>query len=175
MKDLSEHITDIAQNSTRAEATLVEIHIKIHQHTLSLHINDNGRGMSQEILQSVSDPFTTTRTTRKVGLGLPFLKQNAEQTGGSFHIQSQPQKGTQVKALFHTQHWDMLPLGDIPFTISLLIGGNPNTDFAFTYQKDNNEPFSLLTTEVKEMLPDVSLADLSVIKMLKELIANNIE
>ncbi len=175
MKDLSEHITDIAQNSTRAEASLIEIGLKQMNSQLSLFIKDNGSGMTEEMIETVSDPFTTTRTTRKVGMGLPFLRQSAEQTEGSFQIQSVLGAGTEVQAVFNTEHWDMLPLGNVPETIVLLVGGNPDIDFVFRYQKENSEEFVFDTREVKEMLEGLPLSDLSVMKMLKELIQNNMD
>mgnify|MGYP001294764079 CR=1 FL=1 len=102
MKDIALHILDVANNSISAKATLVEIVVNEQPdtNTFTLSIIDNGKGMSSEILEQVTDPFYTTRTTRKVGLGIPLLKQNAEQSGGKLSLESEPGKGTKLEAVF---------------------------------------------------------------------------
>lgn len=175
MKDLSEHLTDIVQNSTRAGARLVEIQLSIDSQWLHLTILDNGSGMSAELLQRVTDPFATTRTTRKVGMGLALLRQSAEQTGGQLSIESSLGVGTRVQATFRLQHWDMLPHGDLPAALAMLIGGNPQVDFLFRYQAPELEPFELDTRELREVFDDIPLSNLSAMKMIKELIASNLE
>ena len=119
MTEISLNILDVAQNSISAGAKLIEISVvaDIKSDTLTVVIKDNGCGMDEEKLKKVIDPFFTTRTTRKVGLGIPFYKLAAENTGGTFNITSQLGLGTTVTAVFGLSHIDRMPLGDINFTI----------------------------------------------------------
>lgn len=158
MRELSLNVMDVAQNSIRAEAKLVAITVNESDKNdrLSISIEDNGCGMTEEQVKKVVDPFFTTRTTRKVGLGIPLFKLSAEQTGGSFDIKSQVGKGTVTKASYVKSHVDMTPLGDINSTIEILIRCNPDTDFVFTHSTDNGS-FTLDTRELREILGDVSL------------------
>ena len=130
MRELSLNVMDIAQNSVRAKASVIKIEITedTEQSTLEIKITDDGCGMSEEQVKSVIDPFFTTRTTRKVGLGIPLFKMAAEQTDGYLDIKSQLGKGTVVTAKFISSHMDMTPLGDINSTISILIRCNPDTN-----------------------------------------------
>lgn len=149
---------DVAENSTRAGASLVSILVEVSTQadTLSITIADNGCGMTPAQVQQVADPFFTTRTTRKVGLGVPFFKQAAESAGGSFHIESEPGRGTCVTAVFGLSHIDRMPLGDITSTIHNLIVYHPDTDFLYTYRYDGSE-FILDTRQMREILGDVPL------------------
>ncbi|MCD8150725.1 MAG: ATP-binding protein [Clostridiales bacterium] len=165
LPEISLNILDIAQNSIVAEASLIQITVDetTEGHLLKAEIEDNGRGMSEDTLASVIDPFFTTRKTRNVGLGIPFLKQEAESTGGMFHIQSEPGKGTVVTAIFCTDHIDCMPLGDVNATIHSLITMNPQIDF-FYRRVVNDRSFELDTREMRGILggipfdtPDVSL------------------
>jgi hypothetical protein len=141
MKQLSQNILDIAMNSVRAGATetLISICEDTDKHTMSITITDNGCGMSQEMLSRVMDPFCTTRTTRKVGLGIPLFKMEAEQTGGSFSISSELGVGTVVCASFDTSSIDFIPLGDLAETILSLVSASPQADFALTHRKDERQ------------------------------------
>ena len=158
MRELSLNIMDIAQNSVRAEASVIEIRCieNTLEKTVLLEVKDNGNGMSEEQIKSVTDPFFTTRTTRKVGLGVPLFKMAAEQTGGSFEITSELGKGTLTSATFNTDSVDMTPIGDMNSTISLLINCNPDIDIVYT-RKVDSESFVLDTKELKEVLGDVPL------------------
>lgn len=159
MRELSLNVMDIAQNSITADASLIEITVSedTHAQTLVIKIKDNGKGMTAQQTQQVLDPFYTTRTTRKVGLGIPLFKMAAEQTGGNLTIVSHKGAGTTVNAVFHTGHVDMTPLGDINSTISILIRCNPNIDFCFIHKADNAQ-FMLDTRQLREILgPDVAL------------------
>lgn len=166
MRELSLNIMDVVQNSISAKATEISIAVQENtmENTLSIKIGDNGKGMTAEQVKKVQDPFYTTRTTRKVGLGIPLFKMAAEQTGGTFRITSAVNKGTTVLAVFDTSSLDMTPLGDINDTVHLLVMCNPNLDFTFTHQVDDQE-FTLDTKEMREMLghdvplnhPDVTL------------------
>lgn len=173
MKELSLNILDIAENSVRANATLVTITIIEDSETLKVTIGDNGYGMTKEILENVTNPFCTTRTTRKVGLGIPLLKLQAEQTGGSVTIVSRHESefpdthGTETEALFYKNHIDMTPLGDIIATVITLIQCNPHLDFLFTHAALNGE-VKLDTRELREVLGDVPLNTVEVIMWIKE-------
>ena len=158
MRELSLNVMDVAQNSVRAEATLVRISVteSDKDDRLKIEIADDGCGMTQEQVQQVIDPFFTTRTTRKVGLGVPLFKLSAEQTGGSFDIQSEKGVGTTTTASYVKSHVDMTPLGDINSTVKILIQCNPQIDVVYTCTTDNGS-FTLDTRELREVLGDVSL------------------
>lgn len=158
MQELSMTILDIAENSVRAKARLVDITLGLDAaaKTETLTIADDGCGMSAEMVAKVTDPFTTTRTTRKVGLGLPFLKMAAEQTGGSLSIQSRVGVGTTITAVFGLGHIDLAPLGDIGSTVSALCGSAGDADVRFTYTQDKRS-FVFDTRQARQILGDVPL------------------
>lgn len=140
MKELSLNVLDIVENSVKAGASLIRIRLEETPETLTLTVEDNGCGMREEILRGVIDPFYTTRTTRKVGMGIPLLKLAAEQTGGEVAITSRHEAeypdthGTEVAARFYKQHIDFTPMGDIISTVTTLIQGSPDIDFEFHHQ-----------------------------------------
>ena len=158
MRELSLNVLDIAQNSISAGAKLIEIDIRedTAKRLLTIRIADDGCGMTREKLKSVTDPFYTTRTTRKVGMGVPLFRMAAEMTGGSFEIDSEPGKGTVVTALFHTDHVDFVPLGDICSTVTMLICMNTDRDFRYCRKKDQKD-FTMDTRELRQMLDGVPL------------------
>ena len=159
MRELSLNVMDVAQNSVRAEASLITIDVSESDKNddLTISISDNGCGMTEEQVKQTIDPFFTTRTTRKVGLGVPLFKMSAEQTGGSFSIESKVGKGTVTTASYVKSHVDMTPLGDINSTVEILIRCNPNIDFVFNHSTDIGS-FTLDTRELREVLgDDVSL------------------
>lgn len=176
MKDLSLHILDIVQNSVVAKASIIDIRIEVDEKNdyLAIIITDNGKGMSPEFLQRVTDPFTTTRTTRKVGLGIPLLKQNAERTGGQMLIESTEGQGTTLKAVLKPNNIDCLPMGDIAGVIALLICSYPTTNFCFT-ESYNSSEFSVSTPELVDALDGVPLNDPSVYPLIKELLSSNLD
>lgn len=157
MKELSLNILDIAQNSITAGASLIKITIDETQDFLRITVSDNGKGMSRELLKNVTSPFSTTRTTRKVGLGIPLFKMACEQTGGSFSIHSRfcgdypIFHGTTTCALFCKNHIDFTPLGDITNTLTTLIQalGDKNLIFSHTF---NSKNINLDTREMREVL-----------------------
>ena len=174
MKELSLNILDIAQNSLKAEASLVTIELLETETELTITIRDDGKGMSPEMVKSAINPFSTTRTTRKVGMGLPLLKLAAEQTGGTMTLTSTSREldpehaGTTVTALFHKDHMDFTPLGDVVGTVTILIQGSPETDFLFLHTLPGGE-VRLDTREIREVLgPDVSLAEYEVLEWIRE-------
>ena len=169
------HIMDILQNSTRAGATEVTLEVIENSaaDTLTIRFIDNGCGMDAETVQKVINPFFTTRTTRKVGLGLPLLKQNTEQTGGSLDIQSEKGKGTTVTAVFGLTHLDRPPMGDLAGTVVLTASAYPNIRFIFHYQNDKVD-YVFDTKEVNEALDGISIQEPEVIEYLKDMIESNI-
>ena len=169
MRELSLNVMDVAQNSVRAEASLIKIIVEESDKDdfLNISIEDNGCGMTEEQVSQVIDPFFTTRTTRKVGLGIPLFKLSAEQTGGSFDIKSKAGEGTLTKASYKKSHVDMTPLGDINSTVEILIRCNPEIDFVFTHGTDSGS-FTLDTRELKEVLGDVSLDNPEVLEWIKQ-------
>ena len=162
MKELSLNILDITENSVKAGATLTEISILEENTLLTLTVTDNGCGMNEETVRSVTDPFYTTRTTRKVGLGIPLLKLASEQTGGTLVISSRDKEsfpdshGTVLTATFYKNHLDFTPLGDVISTVVTLIQGHPEVDFLFTHKEENRE-VTLDTRELRQVLVDIPL------------------
>lgn len=174
------NVMDIAQNSITAGASLITVSVEedVAGDTLAISISDNGRGMTPEQVEHVTDPFFTTRTTRSVGLGVPLFKMEAEMTGGHFNIQSVVGEGTTTTAVFKPSSVDMIPLGDINGTIGMLVMMNPDLDFVYTrkLRLDTGEEreFALRTTELREVLgEDVPLNAPDVTEWVKEFLAEN--
>ena len=168
MKELSLNILDITENSVKAGATLTEISITESENKLVISIKDDGCGMSEDIVRSVVDPFYTTRTTRKVGMGVPLFKMAAEQTGGKLEIVSDTGEdhGTTVTAYFYKDHLDFTPLGDVISTVTTLIQGHPDTDFLFTHLIDDKE-IRLDTRELRAVLEGVPLNTYEVLEWIR--------
>ena len=160
MRELSLNILDIAQNSISAGASLTEIVVNENtkDNTLLIGIYDNGCGMTEEQVKSVIDPFFTTRTTRKVGMGIPLFKMSCEQTGGKFTIESQKGVGTKINALYKTDSVDFTPLGDIAATIVTIVSMNSDKEFIFS------------TIEIKKILDGVPLSEPSVMSWIEQYI-----
>ncbi len=158
MKELSLHILDIAKNSVKAKASLITININEDEekNLLTIEIIDNGCGMSEDFLKTVKDPFSTTRTTRKVGMGISLFEAAAIQCGGGLRIESKLGEGTRVEALFELNSIDRAPIGDMAGTMTTLISGSPEIDFVYSH-KINGKEFTLKTEEIKEVLGDVPL------------------
>ncbi|MBR2924007.1 MAG: sensor histidine kinase [Clostridia bacterium] len=169
MRDLSMHVLDIAQNSIKAGATLVTITFdKDENNMLRFTVEDNGCGMSEEFLKKVTDPFTTTRTTRKVGLGIPMLKQSAEMSDGAFSIQSTVNVGTTISATFHLGHIDCIPMGEICDTLLTLVTLNPEAP-EFVFQARAGESEALFDTRmVREALGGIPLNEPDIYVWMKE-------
>ena len=176
MTELSLNVLDIAQNSVKAKASLIEISVDIStaENKLVIIIKDNGCGMDEETVKRVIDPFYTTRTTRKVGLGVPFFKMSAEMTGGSFNISSEKGKGTEVTAEYVLDSIDRMPLGDMPSTIETLVLYNTDIDFIYRYEVDG-EGFELNTVQMKDILGGVPLDTPDVAEYIKEFLRENTE
>jgi signal transduction histidine kinase len=150
VEDISLHILDIVENSIVAKAKRIEIRVieDIEENLFIVEIEDDGEGMDEATVQKVLDPFFTTRTTRKVGLGLPMLAQSAKESGGNIEISSQVGKGAKVKATFQYNHPDRRPLGDMKATLMTLISSHPEIDFVYEYKK-GEEVLRLDTRDIK--------------------------
>ena len=175
MKELAMHVYDLMENSTAADAKNVRLTIKdsLKEDLFHFTIEDDGRGMSPEFLARVTDPYTTSRTTRKVGLGLPLIKMNSEHCDGGMQIESCLGKGTVLRFWFRHSHLDRPPMGDLPGTLVMLLSAHEDIHFVITYVTDTGE-YTLDTDELKEALDGVSLNDYTIITYLKEMVAENL-
>jgi hypothetical protein len=153
MKTITDHIVDILQNSTRAGATEVKLNIRILPESdfMVFEVADNGRGIPRHLADTVTDPFTTTRKTRRVGLGLPLLRQHASMSGGSMQVSSEEGTGTTVSASFGLNSIDRQPLGNIGEAVALFITGTPGVNLVFSYSSPQGS-FSISTEEISESL-----------------------
>lgn len=174
MRELSLNILDIAQNSISAGASLiiVEVDEDTAGHTMTITVSDNGCGMDEEQLRNVCDPFFTTRTTRKVGMGIPLFRLAAEQTGGSLTVSSKKGVGTKTSAVFHTDSIDFTPLGDITSTVTMLVSMNTDRDFVYRRSRDG-QSFEIDTREIKKILDGVPLCNPDVVQWMTEYIEEN--
>lgn len=168
MRELSLNILDVASNSVKAEAENISIIVEIdtEKDFMKIEIKDDGKGMSEEMCKNVSDPFVTTRTTRKVGLGIPLFKMSALSCDGTFDIKSTLGVGTIVTATYKYSHIDRMPLGDMPSTIETLIRMNAEIDYEYTFIYNENS-FVFSTREIKEILQGVPLDTEEVIAYIK--------
>ena len=170
MNEIALHILDIVQNSIAAGATLVTILVEedAQSDTLVIVVEDNGRGIDPAMLPTVTNPFTTSRTTRKVGLGLPLFKAGAEACGGSFLVESRVGVGTKVTARYQLSHIDRPPLGDMVQTMLSLVSVNPQTDFAYTRRVNGGE-MAFDTRQIREVLgEDADLSQPMVYQWMKQ-------
>lgn len=176
MRDLSLHILDIIQNSITAKATAVTLKITADTETgsLAIQIIDNGTGMSEELLKDITNPFSTTRTTRKVGLGISLLMASAERADGALTINSTLGIGTTVIASFIITHIDRLPLGDIAETVMSIILTKPEMELEVELNS-NKEIFEFKTSEVKLGIGDIPITELAVLTWIKDFINEGVE
>lgn len=175
MRDISLHIMDIVQNSISAGATNIRLLIESKEadDILSITVEDNGRGIDKALLERITDPFTTTRTTRKIGLGIPLLMDSARMAGGDLAIKSLKGKGTTLRADFKITHIDRPPIGDLAETATSLIGGAPEIRYYLEFRNKNNT-FRLDTQEIKERLGDVPINNFEVLLWIKEYVDEGI-
>ena len=174
MEDLSLHILDVAENSIIAGAKNIEILIdeNSEKDLLTIEIIDDGSGMDKEMTEKITDPFVTTRTTRRVGLGIPLLKESAEDTNGKLEIMSEKGLGTKIKATFQYSHIDRKPLGDIKETLISLIIGNPEINFKYIH-KHNDQTFEFDTKKMKEDLLESNMNTLAVLSYVEKNLKRN--
>ena len=168
MKDLAMHIIDIIQNSIEAGADTVRLEITENtaDDRFTIEITDNGRGMDQELLAKVTDPFFTSRQTRRVGLGIPLFKAAAERCDGHLALDSTPGKGTKLTAVFRHSHIDRAPLGNIIDTVVNLVAASPELNFDFSHQTGDRE-ITFDAAELRKKLEDVPLNNPAVINWIK--------
>lgn len=169
MEELALHVLDIMQNSLEAGASFIEVVIREDRRKdiLSIEVVDNGRGMDEEEVKKALDPFWTTRTTRRVGFGLPLFKAITEHCNGEFSIQSEPGRGTKVSAVMQWSHPDRPPLGDMASTISVFLAGARRLDLAYVHEIDGRT-FVLETGYLRKLLGDVSLNHPLVLQWIRE-------
>jgi anti-sigma regulatory factor (Ser/Thr protein kinase) len=169
MEDISLHILDVAENGIIAGADLIEITVEedLQKDRLEITIQDNGRGMEPEFVARVLDPFTTTRTTRKVGLGLSLFQQSAQEAEGDLTIDSTPGKGTRVVVFMSHSHIDRKPMGNMAETVTTLIEGNPDVDFVYVHKKDGKN-YTLDTREIRSELEEIPMNNPQVVGLIRE-------
>jgi hypothetical protein len=176
VEDLSLHILDIVENSLAAGARRVEIRIEedLKADRMTIEISDDGSGMNEEMVKQALDPFFTTKTTRRVGLGLPLLAEACRMSNGKLALESLPGKGTTVRATFQHSHIDRKPLGNMGDTLITLIVGHPEVDLLYEHRKEDAE-FSLDTREIKGELGDVPLNAPQIVRALRECIFSGLQ
>ncbi len=176
MKELALHLLDIAENSVAANAKNITISVLFdtEKDLLQMSIEDDGKGMDADRLERITDPFVTSRTTRKVGLGIPLFKAAAESCNGSFDIQSTLGLGTIVTATFQESHIDRMPLGDLKSTLISLLIGYPDVHWVLKYGFNGNI-FEFDDAPIKKELEGISLTNPDVLGFLNEYIASGIE
>lgn len=176
MKEIALHILDIAENCIAAGGNRVKISIKDEPLTdiQTIRIEDNGKGMSGEEIKSTTDPFYTSRTTRRVGLGIPLFRQHAEMTGGKLKVQSEEGVGTTVEATFHKRHPDRQPMGDLEGSWLLLATSNPGIEWELVFQTGKGL-FSISTSEIRQELGLEVIRGTELTSALKRMIRNNLD
>ena len=175
MKTITDHIVDILQNSTRAGASEVKLSIRILPESgfIVFEVADNGRGIPRNLADRVTDPFTTTRKTRKVGLGLPLLRQHASMTGGCLDVRSEEGVGTIVSASFGLASIDRQPAGNLGEAVALFITGNPGVNLVFSYSSPEGS-FAISSREISESLEGDDLSRPVWFGIIREMIAYNL-
>lgn len=175
MKNIALHILDLVQNSARANASKINILVTEdpEENRYLLSIEDDGRGMDEPMVQKAADPFFTTRTTRKIGMGLPLIQMNAEQTGGTFLLSSVPDKGTRLEACFVYNHPDRLPLGEIDDVLVLLAVGLPAVRICYTHQTPDGT-YQFDTEIIREIIGDIQESNTEIRRFLREMILENL-
>jgi Histidine kinase-, DNA gyrase B-, and HSP90-like ATPase len=169
MQDLSLHILDVAENGVRAGADLIKITIEENRSAdrLTITIEDNGRGMASGFLAQVLDPFVTTRTTRKVGLGLSMFQQAAREAQGDLKVESNPGQGIKVSVFMSYSHIDRKPMGNMADSILALIEGNPAVDFVYVHKKGGRE-YILDTRDIRLELEEIPINNPQVIGVIRD-------
>lgn len=176
MKELSLHILDLAENGIAADATCITIVVDEERlkNKISIRVSDNGRGVSEEMLEKMIDPFVTTKTTRRIGMGLSLFKAAAERCDGEFAVESEVGKGTHVRASFRYDHIDRSPVGDMALSIVSLVAGYPEIDIAYTHMYDGRK-FFFDTQEIKAELEGLPLNEPAVLQYLKQAIKDELD
>ncbi len=175
MRELALHIMDLAENGLNAGATLIALSVDEDRlaNRLTITIRDNGRGIPEKLVNEALSPFFTTRTTRRVGLGLSLFREASRRCEGSFELKSEEGTGTEVSATFRLDHIDLAPLGDMGSTLSCLIMGNPGVDFLYRHRVDDRT-FQLDTRQVKAELEGVDINEPQVVQYIGALINESV-
>lgn len=181
MREIALHLVDLAENSISADARTVHITIRedFRTNKLTTTVEDDGKGMDEETLKQVTDPFYTSRTTRKVGLGIPLFKASAEACGGTMKISSKPGTGTRIEATFQHSHIDRMPLGDLPATFTSLTLTHPEVHWVFTYAfnppyKDQPRIFEFDDEQLKQTVDGLPLTHPAVISYVRSTLETGI-
>ncbi len=181
MREIALHLLDIAENSVAADAHTITMAVceDLHRDRLDASVTDDGKGMDAEMAAKVVDPFVTSRTTRKVGLGIPLLKAAAEACNGGLAIHSTVGKGTRLEVGFQHSHIDRMPLGDLAGTILTLIVAYPGICWIFQYEAvpgngGQPESFIMNTQDIRAVLGDVPLTEPEVLAYLRETIESGL-
>lgn len=176
MKELALNILDIAQNSLDARASEIKLQIKESDKSniLSIEITDNGAGISEDMLKTVDDPYTTGRTSRNIGMGIPLLKYHAQQAGGNLEISSRKNIGTNLKVWFRKDHIDRQPMGDLSGVIRILLSTEKEVNFIYEHHTDIGS-FRISSQEIKNELELVNLLDNELLTQIENLIRINIK
>jgi hypothetical protein len=179
VREIALHLLDIAENSVTAKASTVMISVceNSMDDALQASVKDNGKGMDSELLEQVTDPFVTSRTTRKVGLGIPLLKAAAEACSGYLLLESNPGEGTYLEVEFQRSHIDRMPLGDIAGTLLTLVVAYPYINWIFSYKivcPEGEKVFTFNDEPIKECLEDVPLCEPDVLAYLRELLEGGV-
>ena len=176
MRNIALHILDLVENSARAKANKVKVSIveDIDSDRYILTIEDNGEGMEEEMVKMATDPFYTSRSTRKVGMGLPLIQLNAERTGGSLLLRSKQGKGTTMEATFLLSHTDRIPLGEIDDVLVLLATGYPHVRLIYTHKTDLGI-YCFDTEKIREIVGDLPESNMEIRKFLREMIVENLK
>ena len=176
MAELCLHIIDLMENSARAGARAIEVSLlrSKAKDLLELEIHDDGCGMDEETVRRVQDPFYTTKSGKKVGLGVPLLKAAAEMTGGRFSLDSEPGRGTRVRAAFILSHIDTPPIGALADTVLTQLVAHEEIDIRFRLRSDNGE-FSLSTAEIREQVGDMPLSHPEILAFLRPFIRQGVD
>ncbi|GAB4425967.1 MAG: ATP-binding protein [Anaerolineae bacterium] len=181
MREIALHLLDIAENSVAAGASRIEMLVEedLVADQLTLVVQDNGKGMDEQLLRRVTDPFVTSRTTRKVGLGLPLLKAAAEACRGRFQLSSTPGQGTRLEVEFQRSHIDRMPLGDLAGTWLTLVVGFPQIHWLFHYRArvqagQADEDFTFDNEPIKQELGEIPLTEPSILAFIRELLQEGV-
>lgn len=181
MREIALHLLDIAENSVAAQSRNISIEVveDLQRNLLFAGVTDDGRGMDKQTAERVLDPFYTTRTTRKVGLGIPLLKLAAETAGGALRLVTEPGKGTKIEVSFQHNHIDRMPLGDLALTFLTLLVSYPNIHWVFVYhvvdQHGNSRDFDFDDIELKAVLGDMSLTEPQILKFVRGIFEEGVE
>lgn len=175
MRELSLHILDLVQNAIEAEATAVTLEIieNTDKDSLIIRVSDNGRGMNKKMRQLVIDPFITTRTTRRIGLGLPLMDMSTKRCGGYLNIESTPGQGTVIEAMYQHSHLDRPPMGNLVETIKSILVANPVLQFSYLHTV-NNRSLTVSSHEIADILDDIPLTQPDILLWLHGYLSDNI-